>query len=52
MTDEQILEQLRQASQQREQIPASQRVPMTNSDKYSFLIGLDDNGNPFTYLSS
>jgi hypothetical protein len=42
-----ILEQLRQANQQHEQVPASQAMPITNPDKYSFPVGLDDQGKPF-----
>ena len=42
-----ILEQLRQANQQREQVPASQGTPITNPDMYSFPVGLDDQGRPF-----
>ena len=45
--ENQILEQLRQAGQQRDQVPESQRTPITNPDKFSFPIGLDDEGNPF-----
>lgn len=42
-----ILEQLRQANQQNEQVPASQGTPITNPDMYSFPVGLDDQGRPF-----
>lgn len=49
LTDEEkkILEELREFSKQRDQIPLSQRRPITNPDKYNFPIGLDDNGKPF-----
>jgi hypothetical protein len=46
--EKQTLDQLRQASQQRDQIPESQRKPITNPDKYAFPIGLDDQGKPLT----
>ena len=45
--EKKILEQLRQANQQNEQLPASQRTVITNPDMSSFPVGLDDEGKPF-----
>ena len=42
-----ILEQLRQANQQHEQVPASQGTLITNPNMSSFPVGLDDQGRPF-----
>lgn len=42
-----ILEELREANAQRERIPPSERRPVTNPEKYSFPIGIGDDGEPF-----
>lgn len=43
--EKEILDRLRRVSHLRDQIPAEKRIPITNPDKYSFPIGMDDEGN-------
>ncbi len=45
--DEEVLERLRQAEKDSRAVPADERRPVTNPDKYSFPVGLDDEGKPF-----
>jgi hypothetical protein len=45
--EQEILERLLEDDERREKIPPSQRQPITNPEKYSFPIGLDDEGKPF-----
>lgn len=45
--DLEVLERLRKADDERQKIPESERFPISHPDKYSFPLGLDDNGNPF-----
>jgi site-specific DNA-adenine methylase len=43
--EKEILDQLRQDMDLRDQIPPEERFLMTNLDKYSFPVGMDDQGN-------
>jgi hypothetical protein len=43
--EKEILAQLRRTSHLRSQIPTEKRIPITNPDKYSFPLGIDDEGN-------
>lgn len=45
--EQEILNKLRRDNEEREKIPPSERIPITNPDKYSFPIGIDDEGNLF-----
>jgi hypothetical protein len=47
LTDEEqaTLNRLREAAKRRNQIPPEQRIPITNPEKYSFPVGMDDQGN-------
>lgn len=45
--DEEVLEKLRQSEKDSRAVPPGERRPVTNPDKYSFPVGLDDEGKPF-----
>lgn len=45
--DEEVLERLRQAEKDSRAVPSGERRPVTNPDKFSFPVGLDDEGKPF-----
>lgn len=51
LTDEEreVLKELLEAEAERERIPASQRQPIMNPEKYSSPVGLDDEGKPFEH---
>ncbi len=42
-----ILEKLLRDNIKKQQIPEQERVPITNPEKYSFPIGIGDDGKPF-----
>lgn len=42
-----ILERMMRDNEKKQQIPESDRVPITNPEKYSFPIGIGDDGKPF-----
>lgn len=47
--EREILKELLEAEAERERVPASQRRPITNPEKYAFPVGLDDEGKPFEH---
>ena len=42
-----VLERLMRDNEEAEKIPISERIPVSNPDKYTFPVGFDDNGKPF-----
>lgn len=47
LTEEELeeLKEMLEISRLRRELPQEQRVPITNPDKYSFPLGMDDEGN-------
>lgn len=45
--EDEILQRMLEEDKWREQIPPSQRVPISNPEKYSFSVGIDAKGRPF-----
>jgi hypothetical protein len=47
LTEEELkeLKEMLEVSKLRKQIPLEKRIPITNPDKYSFPLGMDDEGN-------
>lgn len=45
--DRRIARELAHFLAEHDAIPESERIPVTNVDKYSFPIGVDDKGKPF-----
>jgi hypothetical protein len=47
LTEEELeeLKEMLEISKLRKELPQEQRVPITNPDKYSFPLGMDDEGN-------
>ncbi|WP_218079556.1 hypothetical protein [Anthocerotibacter panamensis] len=45
--EQKILEHLRKKNAERQAIPESERHIITNLEKYSFPLGMDDQGVPF-----
>jgi hypothetical protein len=43
--DKASLERLREFRDMHNKIPSEERIPITNPDKYSFPLGMDDEGN-------
>jgi hypothetical protein len=46
------VDRLLRLAELQEQIPPEQRIPITNPEKYSFPIGMDDEGNLFPNRST
>jgi hypothetical protein len=45
--DRRVLERLRQAAADRDAIPEDERTPVEDPERYSFPIGVDDEGRPY-----